>query len=315
MKPTLSRVCILTAALLLMGNPTRAQPSGFVLNPDAFKHYVDQFNQDDEELYAQHIPNAQAWEFLKDNIPLFECPDKDIERDLLLPLVDLPQAHQADAGRLRHHGVPAAGRLGGQAQHDQLRRRATTSTKAAGSATRSTSTTTPLFWFRKGGSRAQLQFLGGRRPLGAVPGARATTACRSICCPTWSGTTRSGRRPAWTATGCSGRSTTATAWRSPSAAAASGRRSTATCTATPWPSRRSPSWPASTRRRRAIPGEGRADQGSLSRRSSGTARRSSSRSCRAMRSRRLVGRARTARLHALVLQSARPRATSRRGSN
>jgi len=67
-------------ALLLTGNTTSAQPSSLVLKPDAFKHYVDQFNKDDEELYAQHIPNEQAWAFLKENIPLFECPDKDIER-------------------------------------------------------------------------------------------------------------------------------------------------------------------------------------------------------------------------------------------
>ena len=50
-----------------------------VLQVEAFRHYVDQFNRDDEDLYA-NIPNAAAWEFLKANIPLFECPDKDFER-------------------------------------------------------------------------------------------------------------------------------------------------------------------------------------------------------------------------------------------
>ncbi len=73
-------LALVAAAFLLMGNSATAQPAGFVLKPDAFKHYIDQFNKDDEELYAQYIPNAKAWEFLKDNIPLFECPDKDIER-------------------------------------------------------------------------------------------------------------------------------------------------------------------------------------------------------------------------------------------
>jgi predicted GH43/DUF377 family glycosyl hydrolase len=68
------------AAFLLTGNPTAAQQSGLILKPDALKHYVDQFNEDDEELYAQHVPNEQAWAFLRENIPLFECPDKDIER-------------------------------------------------------------------------------------------------------------------------------------------------------------------------------------------------------------------------------------------
>ncbi|KPK77384.1 MAG: hypothetical protein AMJ79_03400 [Phycisphaerae bacterium SM23_30] len=47
---------------------------------DSFRHYIDTFNKGDEELYVQHIPNDGAWEFLKANIPLFECPDDSIER-------------------------------------------------------------------------------------------------------------------------------------------------------------------------------------------------------------------------------------------
>lgn len=50
-----------------------------VLNPDSFRAYVTRFNADDEELYANAFTNAQAWEFLRDNIPLFECPDKELE--------------------------------------------------------------------------------------------------------------------------------------------------------------------------------------------------------------------------------------------
>jgi predicted GH43/DUF377 family glycosyl hydrolase len=50
-----------------------------VLKADAFRHYIDTFNQNDRELYAQHIPNAAAWEFLQNNVPLLDCPDKDIE--------------------------------------------------------------------------------------------------------------------------------------------------------------------------------------------------------------------------------------------
>ena len=50
-----------------------------MLEADSFKHYIDTFNEYDDELFPQHIQNEQAWEFLKDNIPLFECPDKDFE--------------------------------------------------------------------------------------------------------------------------------------------------------------------------------------------------------------------------------------------
>ena len=50
-----------------------------ILKPEAFKHHVDSFNANDRELYSQHIPNAGAWDFLKNNIPLLDCPDKELE--------------------------------------------------------------------------------------------------------------------------------------------------------------------------------------------------------------------------------------------
>ena len=66
--------------VLCLASWAGAKQGGFVLRPEAFQHYIDRFNSDDEELYLQHIPNEQAWPFLRRNIPLFECPDKDIER-------------------------------------------------------------------------------------------------------------------------------------------------------------------------------------------------------------------------------------------
>ncbi len=45
-----------------------------------FEHYIDVFNEHDNELYVQYIPNEQAADFLRDNIPIFQCPDPDIER-------------------------------------------------------------------------------------------------------------------------------------------------------------------------------------------------------------------------------------------
>jgi len=52
-----------------------------VLHADDYKPYIDTFNRNDEELYKEMeaIPNAQAWDFLKANIPLLDCPDKAIE--------------------------------------------------------------------------------------------------------------------------------------------------------------------------------------------------------------------------------------------
>ena len=49
------------------------------LQPEAFKHYIDRFNANDEELYPSTVTDADAWQFLRNNIPLFECSDKTIE--------------------------------------------------------------------------------------------------------------------------------------------------------------------------------------------------------------------------------------------
>ena len=50
-----------------------------VLRAGDFEHYVGSFNADDEEVYGGTIRNTNAWAFLSDNIPLFECPDKTLE--------------------------------------------------------------------------------------------------------------------------------------------------------------------------------------------------------------------------------------------
>ena len=47
---------------------------------DRLSQYVEQFNLTDEELYANTFPNSSAAWFLADYIPLFECPDEEIER-------------------------------------------------------------------------------------------------------------------------------------------------------------------------------------------------------------------------------------------
>jgi len=50
-----------------------------MLNADAYKHYVDRFNADDQEDVINLIPNASAWEWMRANVPLLDCPDKTIE--------------------------------------------------------------------------------------------------------------------------------------------------------------------------------------------------------------------------------------------
>jgi len=51
-----------------------------VLTTAPLKRYVERFNALDEEIYPQAVPDAEAYDFLKGNIPLFSCPDELIER-------------------------------------------------------------------------------------------------------------------------------------------------------------------------------------------------------------------------------------------
>ena len=47
---------------------------------DIIQHYVDQFNARDEEIYKNAIDNAHAADWMREEIPVFECPDKEMER-------------------------------------------------------------------------------------------------------------------------------------------------------------------------------------------------------------------------------------------
>ena len=46
---------------------------------DKLHSYIEVFNRYDEDLYAQLVSNAAAEQFLREQIPLIDCPDKDLE--------------------------------------------------------------------------------------------------------------------------------------------------------------------------------------------------------------------------------------------
>ena len=48
----------------------------------------------EDENIQQAIPNSQSWNWMKKNIPLFECPQQNFEEDILLPLVDITKAYK-----------------------------------------------------------------------------------------------------------------------------------------------------------------------------------------------------------------------------
>ncbi len=67
----------MAGASLLIG--PRAAPAASTLEPERFRHYIDEFNGMAKEEVVNYVPDARAWDFLKDNIPLFTCPDNDFE--------------------------------------------------------------------------------------------------------------------------------------------------------------------------------------------------------------------------------------------
>ena len=44
-----------------------------------FSHYAESFNGMEDENIVQAIPNAKASEWMEENIPLFECPQRNFE--------------------------------------------------------------------------------------------------------------------------------------------------------------------------------------------------------------------------------------------
>ncbi len=47
-----------------------------VLNVDDYKHYVAYFNKMEDENIVQAISNDESWDWMKKNIPLFDCPQE-----------------------------------------------------------------------------------------------------------------------------------------------------------------------------------------------------------------------------------------------
>lgn len=54
--------------------------TGAVLNYDDFAHYATYFNNMEDESIVTDIPNSRSSEWMERNIPLFDCPDADMEQ-------------------------------------------------------------------------------------------------------------------------------------------------------------------------------------------------------------------------------------------
>jgi hypothetical protein len=76
-----SILTILALALggVTIGDAAAPRSADFALKAESFRHLIEDFNKNDHELYRGFYPNTAAWGFLKDNIPLLDCPDKEIQ--------------------------------------------------------------------------------------------------------------------------------------------------------------------------------------------------------------------------------------------
>ena len=72
--------CLVFALLGPLVLRSQIYPQTIVLNRDSYKHYIDSFNANDQELYPQFISNRQCWSFLSENIPFLDSPDKMMEQ-------------------------------------------------------------------------------------------------------------------------------------------------------------------------------------------------------------------------------------------
>ncbi|UCG46569.1 MAG: hypothetical protein JSU94_13805 [Phycisphaerales bacterium] len=77
------RQAILLTAVLVAGAADAAQRppnSTHILDVADFQHHVDFFNGMETENIVNHVPNEQSWEWIRTNVPFFECPDKSFEQ-------------------------------------------------------------------------------------------------------------------------------------------------------------------------------------------------------------------------------------------
>lgn len=71
-------LCSFGTAVVAMISVCVAEP--VVLKPADYAHYVDDFNAQDLKPIENLIPNSGAWEWMAANVPMFDCPDKQLEQ-------------------------------------------------------------------------------------------------------------------------------------------------------------------------------------------------------------------------------------------
>ena len=70
------KICLL---VLIIFTTSSVSYSEDLLKYEDYREYVTRFNTMEAESVKKSIPNSQAWDWMKENIPLFECSSKKIE--------------------------------------------------------------------------------------------------------------------------------------------------------------------------------------------------------------------------------------------
>lgn len=71
--------CLCSLLFIGVGSISQAAEPFAILKPAAFSHHIEHFNTMESETIVTHIPNSNSWAWLQKNIPLFECPDREVE--------------------------------------------------------------------------------------------------------------------------------------------------------------------------------------------------------------------------------------------
>lgn len=74
------KIKIILSVLLLSAAAKFGYAQKSVLTTAKLKTYVDYFNAIDTETIKNYVPNAGAYKWMADNVPLFDCPDSAIEK-------------------------------------------------------------------------------------------------------------------------------------------------------------------------------------------------------------------------------------------
>ncbi len=60
-------------------SPSKSGVGPAILSPDVLRDYVARFNRHDHTHFGQAISNESAADWMAGQVPLFECPDKELE--------------------------------------------------------------------------------------------------------------------------------------------------------------------------------------------------------------------------------------------